>query len=108
MATEFSNAQWGAKFNNTTTGAVFSALGTTVSPIEVLEDAIAAYNKAEAVFNEAQTAPPYLNSVSNPSTGTIIFDPNGLPLQPITYQVNVLRSFGSAKSTPRTSPTITI
>jgi len=108
MATEFSNTEWAAKFSNTTTGAVFSNIGTTVSPIEVLEDAISAYNKAETAFNEAQTAPPYLNSVSNPSTGTIIFDSNGFPLQPVSYQVNVLRSFGTVKSTPRTSPTTII
>lgn len=103
---EFSHNQWAAKFNNTTTGAIFASFSTNVTPIEVLEDAVAAYNKAETVFNEGQTAPPYLNSVSNPATGTVIFDANGTPLQPINYQINILRSFGSAKSTPRTSPTI--
>ncbi|MEG4579365.1 hypothetical protein QUA71_06980 [Microcoleus sp. MON1_C5] len=103
---EFSHAQWAAKFNNTTVGAEFAGFGTSVTPIEVLEDAVAAYNKAEIAFNETQTAPPYLNSVSNPATGVIVFDANGAPLQPVSYQVSVLRSFGSAKSTPRTSPTI--
>lgn len=103
---EFSNGQWAAKFNNTATGAVFANFGTAITPIEILEDAVSAYNKAETAFNEQQTAPPYLNSVSNPSTGVVIFDSNGLPLQPVTYQINVLRSFGSAKSVPQTSPTI--
>lgn len=103
---EFSHAQWAAKFNNTTVGAIFSSFGTLVAPVEVLEDAISAYNKAETVFNLSQTAPPYLNSVSNPTTGAIIFDSNGFPMQPVNYQLNVLRSFGNAKSTPRTSPTI--
>lgn len=104
--TEFSNAQWAAKFNNTATGAVFASFGTAVTPIEILEDAVSAYNKAETAFNEGKTAPPYLNSVSNPATGAIIFDASGLPLQPVNYQINLLRSFGTIKSTPRTSPTI--
>jgi len=105
---EFSNSQWAAHFKNTTTGAIFADLGTTVTPIEVLEDAISAYNKAETIFNENQTGPPYLNSVSNPSTGTIIFGSDDAPLQPVTYQINLLRSFGNPKSTPRTSPTTII
>lgn len=103
---EFSHAQWAARFNNTTVGATFASFGTNVTPIEVLEDAVSAYNKAETVFNLSRTAPPYLNSVSNPATGTVIFDDNGAPLLPVNYQLNVLRSFGNAKSTPRTSPTI--
>lgn len=106
---EFSHAQWAAQFANTTTGNIFATnFGTAISPIEVLEDALAAYNKAETLFNETQTGPPYLNSVSNPSTGTIIFGADGAPLQPVTYQVNLLRSFGAPKSTPRTSPTTII
>ena len=105
---EFSNGEWGSQFKSTTTGAIFAALSTTVTPIEILEDAISAYNKAETIFNENQTGPPYLNSVSNPSTGTIIFGTDGAPLQPVTYQINLLRSFGNPKSTPRTSPTTII
>lgn len=57
---EFTHAQWAAKFENTTVGASFANFGTLVTPIEVLEDAILAYNKAETVFNLQQTAPPYL------------------------------------------------
>lgn len=101
--TEFSNAEWGAKFSNTSTGAVFASFGTLVTPIQVLENAISAYGKAEVTFNSSQTAPPYLNSVSKPVTGTIIFDADGLPLQPISYQVSAVRSFGAVQSMPRTS-----
>jgi hypothetical protein len=105
---EFSNAQWAVQFSNTTTGQAFAALGTTVTPIEILGDAIAAYNKAESVFNQNQSGPPYLNSVSDPSTGTIIFGADGAPLQPVSYQVSLVRSFGNPKTMPRTSPTTTI
>jgi hypothetical protein len=103
---EFSNAQWGTQFANTVTGAVFSSLGTGSTPIQVLEDALSAYNKAETAFNNAQTAPPYLNSVTGPITGTIIFGANGEPIQPINYQVNTLKAFSGTKITPKTSPTI--
>jgi hypothetical protein len=103
---EFSHTQWAAKFKNTIIGETFADFGTSISPIEILEDAISAYNKAEIDFNEMQTAPPYLNSVSNPAAGVVIFDSNGAPLQPINYQVNILRTFGNIKITPRISPTI--
>lgn len=105
---EFSNLEWSSHFANATVGSVFANLGTTVTPMEILEDAIFAYNKAEKEFNDNRSAPPYLNSVSNPSTGTIIFDSDGLPLQPVTYQVNLLRAFGTPKSKPQTSPTTII
>jgi hypothetical protein len=105
---EITKEQWTPQFGNSATGAVFSTLGTSVSPIEVIEDALNAYNKAEALFNAGRTAPPYLNSVSNPSTGTIIFGTDGLPIQPITYQVSVNKKFTSGKVSPRTSPTTII
>jgi hypothetical protein len=100
--------QWSQQFSNTVTGAVFSTLGTSVTPIEVIEDALNAYNKAETLFNASQTAPPYLNSVSNASTGAIIFAADGSPIQPVTYQVNLQKTFSSAKATARTSPTTII
>lgn len=105
---EFSNSQWSLHFANTSVGSTFADFGTTVTPMEILEDALSAYNKAEKEFNNNRSEPPYLNSVSNPSTGTIIFDSDGLPLQPVTYQINLLRAFGTPKSQPQTSPTTII
>lgn len=100
--------QWTQQFGNTATAAVINTLNTSVTPIEVIEDMLTAYNKAETLFNNARSAPPYLNSVGNPSTGTIIFAADGSPIQPITYQVTVDRKFGSPKATARTSPTTLI
>lgn len=101
---EFSNAQWGAQFSNTTVGAVFSGLGTTVSPVEVLEDSLNAYKKAQTIWNDGVTAAPYLNSVAGPNTGQVILDGNGQPLaQPLNYSVNVVRNFVPAKVAPRTT-----
>jgi hypothetical protein len=104
---EFSNAQWGTQFANTTVGAVFSGLGTTVTPIEVLEDSLNAYKKAQTTWNNQATAAPYLNSVAGPSNGQVILDANGQPLgQPLNYAVNVVRNYVPAKVAPRTSTTI--
>jgi hypothetical protein len=100
--------QWLQQFGNTATAAVFNNLGTSVSPIEVIDDILTAYNKAEALFNAGRTAPPYLNSVSNPSTATIIFAADGSPIQPYTYTVSLDRKFTSGKATARTSPTTII
>ena len=105
---DITKEQWTQQFSNTATAAVFNNLGTSVTPIEVIQDVLDAYNKAEALFNASRTAPPYLNAVSNPSTGTIIFGANGLPIQPVTYQVSVDRTFSNGKPTPRTSPTTII
>lgn len=105
---DITKEQWTRQFQNTATAAIFDNLGTSVNPIEVIEDALNAYNKAEALFNDGRTAPPYLNSVSNPSTGTIIFAADGLPIQPVTYQVSIDKKFSSAKATARTSPTTII
>ena len=105
---DITKEQWTGQLGNTATAAIFNNLGTTVTPIEVLADMLDAYNKAEALFNSGRTAPPYLNSVSNPTTATIIFAADGSPIQPITYQVTVDRKFGSAKATARTSPTTII
>ena len=69
---DITKEQWTGQLGNTATAAIFNNLGTTVTPIEVLADMLDAYNKAEALFNSGRTAPPYLNSVSNPTTATII------------------------------------
>jgi hypothetical protein len=105
---DITKEQWTSNFNNSSTGAIFNTLGTSVTPIEVLEDALNAYNKAEALFNASRTAPPYLNSVSSPITGVVIFAADGSPIQPVTYQVNLQKTFTSAKATVRTSPTTII
>lgn len=105
---DITREQWTQQFGNTATAAVFNNLSTSVTPIEVIQDVLEAYNKAEALFNAGRTAPPYLNSVSNPSTGTIIFAADGSPIQPITYQVSLDKKFTSGKATARTSPTTII
>lgn len=103
----FSNAQWGAQFGNTTVGVAFSALGTTVSPIEILSDALQAFNKAEGNWNKTATAPPYLNSVSGPNPGQVILTTEGLPSSvPISYAVNFVQSYASTSVTPRRSTVI--
>ncbi|MEZ2250213.1 hypothetical protein [Microcoleus sp.] len=102
---EFTNAQWGARFSNSTTGAIFSSLGTLVTPIAVLEDALNAYNKAETAFNNTLAGPPYNNSVSGPNNGAIILNENGQPVVPVNYTVNLLKNFvpGTVVSRPSTT-----
>ena len=103
----FSNAQWGAQFGNATIGAAFSALGTTVSPTQVLNDALQAFNKSEANWNKAASAPPYLNSVSGPNPGQVILTAEGLPSSvPINYTVSFVQGYASTSVTPRTSTVI--
>lgn len=103
---EFTNAQWGVQFANTTVGAVFSTMGTLVSPIQILEDALSAYNKAETIFNNTASGPPYLNSVSNPAVGAPVMTSAGVPVVPIVYTVNVDKSFINSKVLPRESTII--
>ncbi|WP_293135856.1 hypothetical protein [Microcoleus sp. bin38.metabat.b11b12b14.051] len=103
----FSNAQWGAQFENATIGAAFSALGTAVSPIQILSDALQAFNKSEANWNKAATAPPYLNSVSGPNSGQVILTAEGLPSSvPISYTVSLVQRYAPTSVTPRTSTVI--
>lgn len=103
----FSNAQWGEQFQNITVGQAFSALGTAVSPIQVLNDALQAFKKSEVKWNQAATAPPYLNSVSGPNAGPIILTAEGLPVSaPINYAVNFVQSYKPSTVTSRTSTVI--
>lgn len=105
---DITKEQWTQQMGNTATAAVFNNLGTSVTPIEVIQDVLEGYNKAEALFNASRTAPPYLNSVSNPSTGTIIFGADGVPIQPVTYTVSLEKRFTNSKPMARTSPTTII